>query len=254
MSKKVCLFGTSANPPTGKGGHRGIVEHLLSLTSRDGAPAFDEIRVLPVYRHMFDNKRGNQASYEDRIHMCKLTFGHIPRVVVSDQERECFELACKTKGINTAEGKHRLRVGTAELLEMLLDQDEQRNENVDYTFALGTDTFMDLTEWKWRRSRDIIEMLQGRLVVFRRDTISQKEDIERDIKCISSGNALNERIKQIWTEFSHLSLRDNIRLTDVELLPISSSAARETTDMQVLRGILDEQVLDYIQDGKMYAF
>lgn len=147
-----------------------------------------------------------------------------------------------------------MRVGTAELLEMLLDQDEQRNENVDYTFALGTDTFMDLTEWKWRRSRDIIEMLQGRLVVFRRDTISQKEDIERDIKCISSGNALNERIKQIWTEFSHLSLRDNIRLTDVELLPISSSAARETTDMQVLRGILDEQVLDYIQDGKMYAF
>ena len=155
---------------------------------------------------------------------------------------------------NTAEGKHRLRVGTAELLEMLLDQDEQRNENVDYTFALGTDTFMDLTEWKWRRSRDIIEMLQGRLVVFRRDTISQKEDIERDIKCISSGNALNERIKQILTEFSHLSLKDNLRLTDVELLPISSSAARETADMQVLRGILDEKVLDYIQDGKMYAF
>lgn len=137
---------------------------------------------------------------------------------------------------------------------MLLDQDEQRNENVDYTFALGTDTFMDLTEWKWRRSRDIIEMLQGRLVVFRRDTISQKEDIERDIKCISSGNALNERIKQILTEFSHLSLKDNLRLTDVELLPISSSAARETADMQVLRGILDEKVLDYIQDGKMYAF
>ena len=54
MSKKVCLFGTSANPPTGKGGHGGIVEHLLSLTSRDGAPAFDEVRVLPVYRHMFD--------------------------------------------------------------------------------------------------------------------------------------------------------------------------------------------------------
>lgn len=147
-----------------------------------------------------------------------------------------------------------MRVGTAELLEMLLDQDEQRNENVDYTFALGTDTFMDLTEWKWRRSRDIIEMLQGRLVVFRRDTISQKEDIERDIKCISSGNALNERIKQILTEFSHLSLKDNLRLTDVELLPISSSAARETADMQVLRGILDEKVLDYIQDGKMYAF
>ena len=47
MRKRVCLFGTSADPPTGHGGHFGIVTHLASMES------LDEVRVLPVYRHMF---------------------------------------------------------------------------------------------------------------------------------------------------------------------------------------------------------
>ena len=53
-SRKVCLFGTSANPPTGSNGHAGIVKALSSLKADDEkTPAFDEIRVLPVYKHMF---------------------------------------------------------------------------------------------------------------------------------------------------------------------------------------------------------
>ncbi len=47
----VCLFGTSANPPTGDGGHVGIVRALEAL-SRDEL-LFDEIRILPVYHHPF---------------------------------------------------------------------------------------------------------------------------------------------------------------------------------------------------------
>ena len=50
--RKVCLFGTSANPPTGKGGHLGIVKELAKSCK------FDEIRVLPVYRHMFAVSHG----------------------------------------------------------------------------------------------------------------------------------------------------------------------------------------------------
>lgn len=46
-SKRVCLFGLSADPPTGTTGHVGIARKLASL------PAFDEIRVLPVYRHTY---------------------------------------------------------------------------------------------------------------------------------------------------------------------------------------------------------
>lgn len=52
---KICLFGTSANPPTGLGGHTGIVSSLASIksTEKENTPKFDEIRVLPVYKHMF---------------------------------------------------------------------------------------------------------------------------------------------------------------------------------------------------------
>lgn len=62
--RQICLFGTSANPPTGYGGHLGIVSHLAylktSYVSVDGnnnngtSLHFDEVRVLPVYRHMFE--------------------------------------------------------------------------------------------------------------------------------------------------------------------------------------------------------
>jgi len=45
--RRVCLFGLSADPPTGTGGHVGIVRKLSTLSE------FDEIRVLPVYRHTY---------------------------------------------------------------------------------------------------------------------------------------------------------------------------------------------------------
>lgn len=55
-TRRVCLFGTSANPPTGEGGHTGIITHLSSLELKSGEneqQTFDEVRVLPVYKHMF---------------------------------------------------------------------------------------------------------------------------------------------------------------------------------------------------------
>lgn len=44
---RVCLFGLSADPPTGESGHVGIVRALAA--NRD----MDEVRVLPVFRHTF---------------------------------------------------------------------------------------------------------------------------------------------------------------------------------------------------------
>jgi hypothetical protein len=68
--RNVCLFGLSADPPTGTGGHVGIVQALTKLRAppaqqaeddgdgdddndNDDRFAFDEIRVLPVYRHTY---------------------------------------------------------------------------------------------------------------------------------------------------------------------------------------------------------
>jgi len=63
---RVCVYGLSANPPTGEGGHATIVAHLRRM--------FDEVWVLPVYRHAFDSK-SNLAPYDHRVRMCELAFG-----------------------------------------------------------------------------------------------------------------------------------------------------------------------------------
>jgi hypothetical protein len=89
----------------------GIISHLASLTSLSpnsietetitnlNSPYFDQVRVLPVYRHMFSDKRDNQATYEDRLKLCNLAFSDLSNVIVSDDERRCFEWAAAKKGL-----------------------------------------------------------------------------------------------------------------------------------------------------------
>jgi hypothetical protein len=89
--KEIVLFGTSADPPTGDGGHVGIAKALSKLTE------FEQIRILPVYCHNFADKRDRLLPFRHRLNMCELAFEHIPRVVVSDCEKECFEQKMKGK-------------------------------------------------------------------------------------------------------------------------------------------------------------
>lgn len=60
IRSKVCLFGSSANPPTGEGGHVGIITAISKVAE------FDEIRVIPVYRHTFNSKRNILESFHHR--------------------------------------------------------------------------------------------------------------------------------------------------------------------------------------------
>lgn len=89
--KQIVLFGTSADPPTGEGGHVGIAKALSALEE------FEQIRVVPVFRHNFADKRDRLLPFGDRMHMCELAFEGIPRVVVSDCERACFQQKIKGK-------------------------------------------------------------------------------------------------------------------------------------------------------------
>lgn len=109
MKRRVCLFGLSANPPTGEGGHVGIVRELSQMMTRvknddetcrneEEEEKFHEIRILPVFSHMFNEKRGMQVSYEDRLEMCRLAFRDFPKVIVSDEEEKCFEWYAKKIG------------------------------------------------------------------------------------------------------------------------------------------------------------
>ena len=99
---QVCLFGLSADPPTGIGGHWGIAQYLATSSEL----SFDEVRILPVYRHMYSNKRNNQMPFHHRVQLCKLLFengnnnSNNNKVVVSEAERICFERHSQAAGRN----------------------------------------------------------------------------------------------------------------------------------------------------------
>lgn len=201
---------------------------------------FDEVRILPVYRHMFGNKRGKQAPFHARVEMCRLLFKDTPKVVVSEAERICFEKAAE--GIEE-EQKASIRVGTAKLLDMFIDDEP----NVDFTLALGADTFIDLASGKWRRTEDVFKMVGYRMVVFRRlseDNHSQSNSPETE-------QMLQESIAK-WQLIN--STQSSIRVVQIPTLSnVSSSAVRESTDDALLKEMLAHDVFEYISQQKMYS-
>lgn len=125
-----------------------------------------------------------------------------------------------------------LRVGTVDLLDMLLEQEA----NSDFTLCLGSDTFIDLTDWKWKRPKDILSLLQGRILVIDRPNHMTQ--------------GLKERIDQVNDTESA-----NVRLLRVPTLDtVSSTMIRKCRDEDKLRDLLCPAVLDYIKEQKMYSF
>ena len=152
---------------------------------------------------------------------------------------------------NNDDEKSSVRVGTADLLDMLLD--EEPNTNV--SFALGADTFMDLTTFKWRRSHDVLDLVGGRLMVIYRQTESaESRYCEKD---------LQNRIDMVNKERCHdakgheegaASPDGPAMLLKPDLRAISSSLARSTTDEAQLELLLEPKVLQYIKEKGFYAF
>jgi nicotinate-nucleotide adenylyltransferase len=73
---RVGLFGGSFDPPH--------VAHVLATTYLLSTGEVDEVLVVPVFSHAFDKEL---APFDDRVEMCRLALGWVPRVVVSDVER-----------------------------------------------------------------------------------------------------------------------------------------------------------------------
>ena len=74
---RVAVFGGSFNPPH--------VAHVLAVVYALSTAPIDEVLVVPVFRHPFAKEL---ASFEERLAMCELGLGWIPRVTVSPVERE----------------------------------------------------------------------------------------------------------------------------------------------------------------------
>ena len=144
------------------------------------------------------------------------------------------------------EEMNKLRVGTAELLEMLMEQEPL----TEFSFALGQDTFMDLTTFKWRRTRDIFSLLNARLIVFHR----KQEESDHDDG--SHMNMLQQRISHIAKEIKDTCplLEENLTIVHVKLSSISSTKVRETVDESFLQEALHPNVLQYIKEKQLYAF
>jgi nicotinate-nucleotide adenylyltransferase len=75
--RRVAIFGGSFNPPH--------VAHVLAVVYALATAPIDEVLVVPVFRHPFAKEL---ASFEERLAMCELGLGWIPRVTVSPVERE----------------------------------------------------------------------------------------------------------------------------------------------------------------------
>jgi nicotinate-nucleotide adenylyltransferase len=75
--RRVAIFGGSFNPPH--------VAHVLAVAYALSAAPVDEVLVVPVYQHPFSKEL---APFEDRLSMCRLAVGWLPRVEVSGVERE----------------------------------------------------------------------------------------------------------------------------------------------------------------------
>jgi nicotinate-nucleotide adenylyltransferase len=73
------------------------VGHVLGAVYALSTAPIDEVLVVPVYRHPFAK---NLAPYADRLAMCRLALGWIPRVTISTVEEE---LGGESLTLNTLE-------------------------------------------------------------------------------------------------------------------------------------------------------
>ena len=74
---RVAVFGGSFNPPH--------VAHVLAVVYALSTAPIDAVVVVPVFHHPFSKEL---ASFDERLAMCELALGWIPRVSVSTVERE----------------------------------------------------------------------------------------------------------------------------------------------------------------------
>lgn len=165
------------------------------------------------------------------MNMCRLAFEGVPTVVVSDAERRSFQRMIRK---DMAEDEiQTLRVGTADLLDMLICEEP----GTQFSFCLGTDTFMDLTAWKWKRSKDVLRLLDGRLVVLHRKGMTNED--------------LHERVDLV----NQTDGKGNVVLMQVpSLRDISSSSVRSIVDEEKLSDKISPEVLEYIKIHKLYGF
>jgi nicotinic acid mononucleotide adenylyltransferase len=228
VKKTVLIFGLSANPPTGMGGHAGIVawggKDLRVDLPNDESPeksrervGIDEVWVLPVYKHAFASK-SNLLPFEHREAMARLAFEKLPglegRVQVKDTEKQVIEGAF-AKAAKDGQAPETVRVGTIDVIRKLMTD----HPDTQFVLALGGDTFSDLRGGKWKEGDTLQQLVP--IVVLPRAGVDGVAGTEQNAP----------------------------KLTD-----ISSTKVRASTDEAFLSEALHPDVLAYMKSHKLYGF
>jgi len=122
--RRVAVFGGSFNPPH--------VGHVLGVVYALSTAPIDEVLVVPVYQHPFAK---HLASFADRLAMCRLALGWLPRVSVSTVEEE---LGGESRTLRT--------------LEHLCAS----HPEVSLRLLVGADVLGDLPKWhRWDRIAEL---------------------------------------------------------------------------------------------------
>lgn len=103
----VGVFGGSFNPPH--------LAHVLAAVVVLARFDVERLLVIPTYRHPFAKAL---APYEDRVAMCELAFGWLPRVEVSRVEEE---LGGESRTLRTIE--HLMKASPGERLRLVMGAD-----------------------------------------------------------------------------------------------------------------------------------
>ncbi len=90
--RDVAVFGGSFNPPH--------IAHLLAVSVVLATHAIDELIVIPTFQHPFAKAL---APFEDRVKMCELALGWLPKVTVSRVEET---LGGESRTLRTLEHVH----------------------------------------------------------------------------------------------------------------------------------------------------
>ena len=123
-AKRVAVFGGSFNPPH--------VGHVLGVVYALSTAPIDEVLVVPVYQHPFAK---DLAPFADRLELCRLALGWLPRVTISTLEEE---LGGESRTLRTVE--HLRAVHPTFALRLLV----------------GADVLGDLPKWhRWDRIAEL---------------------------------------------------------------------------------------------------
>lgn len=194
----------------------------------------------------------------------------------NDIQPTCNKTSTKTNFSSDEMERSKVTVGTAALLDYLFlienpihasnNNDINSNCSVEYSFCLGSDAFFDLTDYKWKDSKRIIQLLNGRFIVFSRRpsiaTMMTESYIENGNNKNTSSSTLPSTSsvyiqlqQQIQNRIKEHDLKNTIWIPlNATLNDISSSRVRQCSDVQELSTMVCEPVVQYIVRNQLYQF